>query len=100
MTSPEAKIVTGVLVVLGESVTVTPAGMFTVVKLNTPPGGTFKTVLDAGEKAPSAPVLPLLNGPEKAVSGMKKKAIKIKLKRFEMNFRKVFVFLIEIPSSL
>ena len=32
-----------------------------VVKLKTPLGGTVKTVFTDGEKAPSTPVLPLLN---------------------------------------
>jgi hypothetical protein len=41
--------------------TVTPAGMFTVVKLKTPLGGRLSVVLAVGLKAPSAPVLPLLN---------------------------------------
>jgi hypothetical protein len=60
-TSPEAKRVTGVLVAFGVKVTVTPEGMLIVVKLNTPEGGTCNVVLAVGAKAPSAPVLPLLN---------------------------------------
>jgi len=59
VTSPEASIVTGVLVVFGVKVTVTPTGIVMVVKLNLPLGGTAKAVLLVGEKAPSAPLLPL-----------------------------------------
>jgi hypothetical protein len=61
VTLPLARIVTGVLVTLRVNVTVTPAGMFTVVKLKTPLAGNVSVVFVAGLKAPSAPVLPLLN---------------------------------------
>lgn len=40
---------------------VTPVGMFTVVKLNTPLAGIWSTVFAVGSNAPSAPVLPLSN---------------------------------------
>ena len=61
VTSPLASITTGVLVVFFLNVTVTPEGMFTVVKLNIPPGGSGSSVFTVGLNAPSAPVLPLLN---------------------------------------
>ncbi len=60
-TSPDANITTGVLVVFLPKVTVTPDGMFTEVKLNTPLSGNCSRVFTVGEKAPSAPVLPLSN---------------------------------------
>src|SRR2546425_666974 len=61
VTFPLARIVTGVFAALRVKVTVTPAGMFTVVKLKTPLAGNVSVVLAVGLKAPSAPVLPLLN---------------------------------------
>jgi hypothetical protein len=59
-TSPEASIVTGVLALLGANRTVTPTGIFTVVKLKTPLAGTVKVISLVGAKAPSTPLLPLL----------------------------------------
>jgi len=58
--------VTGVFDALRLNVAVTPLGMFTVVKLNTPlAGSAVSTVhgvgLHVGLNAPSAPVLPLEN---------------------------------------
>jgi hypothetical protein len=61
VTLPLASSVTGVLAALRVKVTVTPAGMLIVVKLNTPLGGRVSVVLVVGLSAPSAPVLPLLN---------------------------------------
>jgi hypothetical protein len=61
VTSPLARIYTGVLAELRWNVTFTPAGMFTVVKLNIPSAGNVRTVSLVGLNAPSAPVLPLLN---------------------------------------
>jgi hypothetical protein len=61
VTLPVANIVTGVLVAFLVKVTVTPAGMLMVVKLNTPDGGSVSVVLVVGLNAPSTPVLPLLN---------------------------------------
>jgi hypothetical protein len=61
VTSPVARIVTGVFAAFFEKVTVTPAGIVTVVKLNTPLGGSVRVVFAAGANAPSAPVLPLTN---------------------------------------
>jgi hypothetical protein len=60
VTLPVASIVTGVLAALRVKVTVTPAGMLIVVKLNAPSGGSVSVVLLVGLNAPSAPVLPLL----------------------------------------
>jgi hypothetical protein len=40
VTSPDASMVTGVFVALRRNVIVTFAGIFIVVKLNVPPGGT------------------------------------------------------------
>ena len=67
VTSLVARIVTGVLAAFRAKVTVTPAGIFTVVKFNTPPGGNVTggvTVQGVGAQlganAPSSPVLPLL----------------------------------------
>jgi hypothetical protein len=60
VTLPVASIVTGVLAALRVKLTVTPAGMLIVVKLNTPSGGSVSVVLVDGLNAPSAPVLPLL----------------------------------------
>lgn len=54
--------VTGVLVPLFWKRTLTPEGIETVVKLKMPLGGNASVVSCVGEKAPSAPVLPLLNG--------------------------------------
>src|ERR1044072_1954821 len=59
-TSPLARIVSGLLVALRVNVIVTPTGMLTVVKLKTPLSGTTIDWVDAGAKAPSAPVEPLL----------------------------------------
>lgn len=56
---PLARITTGVLVVFFLNVTVTPVGMFTVLKLNIPLGGSWSSVFTVGLNAPSAPVLPL-----------------------------------------
>lgn len=50
---------TGVLVEFFRNVTVTPNGILTVVKLNTPDSGTCNCVLTTGLNALSAPVLPL-----------------------------------------
>jgi hypothetical protein len=61
VTSPVARIVTGVFAPFLAKVTVTPAGIVTVVKLNTPLGGSASVVFAAGANAPSAPVLPLTN---------------------------------------
>jgi hypothetical protein len=61
VTFPLASQTTGVFVAFFLKVTVTPAGMLTVVKLNTPLGGNSNSVLTVGLNAPSAPVLPLLN---------------------------------------
>lgn len=66
VTSPLASMVTGVLAAFRVNVTVTPAGMLIVVKLSTPVEGSgIVTVhgvgVQVGAKAPSAPVLPLLN---------------------------------------
>ena len=52
---------TGVLAAFRANVTVTPAGIVTVVKLKTPLGGSGTVVLAVGANTPSAPVLPLLN---------------------------------------
>ena len=41
--------------------TMTPDGMLMVVKLKTPFAGSVSVVLVVGVKAPSAPLLPLLN---------------------------------------
>jgi hypothetical protein len=60
VTLPVASIVTGVLAAFRVKVTVTPAGMLIVVKLNTPSGGSVSVVFVVGLNAPSAPVLPLL----------------------------------------
>jgi hypothetical protein len=60
VTSPVARSVTGVLALFRVTVTVTPAGTFTVVKLKMPSGGSASVVVAVGAKAPSAPVLPLL----------------------------------------
>jgi hypothetical protein len=60
VTSPVAKIVTGVLALFFRNFTVMPAGMLTVVKLKTPFGGSCRVVLTGGLNAPSAPVLPLV----------------------------------------
>jgi hypothetical protein len=63
VTSPVANIVTGVLAALGIKLIVTPLGIFTVVKLNTPLGGTCTFCVEGllgGANAPSAPVEPLL----------------------------------------
>src|SRR5574337_513561 len=65
-TSPVARMVTGVLVWLRLKVAVTPLGIFTVVKLNTPLAGSAVSTmhgvgLHVGLNAPSAPVLPLEN---------------------------------------
>jgi hypothetical protein len=60
VTLPLASMVTGVLAAFRVKVTVTPAGMLIVVKLNTPLGGRASVVLVVGLNAPSAPVLPLL----------------------------------------
>jgi hypothetical protein len=60
-TLPVASNVIGVFAALRVKTTVTPAGMLMVVKLNTPSGGSASVVLVVGLKAPSAPVLPLLN---------------------------------------
>jgi hypothetical protein len=60
VTSPVARIVTGVLALFGVTVTVTPAGTFIVVKLKTPVGGSASVVVAVGAKGPSSPVLPLL----------------------------------------
>jgi hypothetical protein len=59
VTSPVARITTGVFAAFLAKVTVTPAGIFTVVKLKIPLSGT--STLAVGTNAPSAPVLPLLN---------------------------------------
>lgn len=59
--SPDASMTTGVFAAFLWNVTVTPAGMFTEVKLNTPLAGGCKTVVAVGLNAPSAPVLPLSN---------------------------------------
>ena len=61
VTLPLASNVTGVLAAFRVKVTVTPAGILIVVKLNTPLGGRVSVVLVVGLNAPSAPVLPLLN---------------------------------------
>ena len=61
VTSPLARIVTGVLVAFFWNVTVTPGGIFTEVKLKMPLGGNCSCVFTVGLKAPSAPVLPLSN---------------------------------------
>jgi hypothetical protein len=61
ITSPVARIVTGVLAELRAKVITTPPGIVTVVKLNTPLAGTCMVWLVAGENAPSVPVEPLLN---------------------------------------
>jgi hypothetical protein len=61
VTLPLARSVTGVFVALRVNLTVTPTGMLIVVKLNTPLGGSVSVVVVVGLKAPSAPVLPLLN---------------------------------------
>jgi len=60
LTLPLARITTGVLMVLRANVTVTLAGMVTVVKLKMPDGGSGTVVLTVGLNSPSAPVLPLL----------------------------------------
>jgi hypothetical protein len=60
VTSPVAKIVTGVFVAFRVNRTVTPAGILTVVKLKAPLGGSVSVVVEGGLKAPSAPVLPLV----------------------------------------
>src|SRR5438128_11861496 len=61
VTSPWARIVTGVFAALRVKRTVTPPGMFTVVKLKTPVAGSVSVRFADGFSAPSAPVLPLLN---------------------------------------
>jgi hypothetical protein len=61
VTLPLASSVTGVLDALRVKVTVTPAGMLMVVKLNTPDGGSASVAFVVGLNGPSAPVLPLLN---------------------------------------
>jgi hypothetical protein len=64
VTSPVAKNTTGVLAAFFVNVTATPDGMFTVVKLKMPFGGSVSVVLAVGFKAPSAPVEPLTNAPQ------------------------------------
>jgi hypothetical protein len=59
-TFPVASRITGVLAAFRVKLTVTPAGILIVVKLNTPLGGRVSVVLLVGLKGPSAPVLPLL----------------------------------------
>jgi hypothetical protein len=61
VTSPDASNVTGEFIVLRVTLTVTPVGMFMVVKFSTPDAGSVRVVVTVGLKAPSAPVLPLLN---------------------------------------
>ena len=61
VTSPLARKTTGVFRAFFLNETVTPAGMLTDVKLNTPLGGSVSSVFTVGLNAPSAPVLPLLN---------------------------------------
>jgi hypothetical protein len=51
--------ITGVLVTFFWNLTVTPAGISTVVKLKIPLGGIVNVVFAVGLNAPSAPVLPL-----------------------------------------
>jgi hypothetical protein len=63
-------------------VTVTPAGMFTVVKLKIPLDGNCSTVSAVGLKAPSAPVLPLL----KAGTGLLIKSKSVTVKRYKAGF--------------
>jgi hypothetical protein len=60
VTFPVASRVTGVLAAFRVNFTVTPLGMFTVVKWKTPLAGNVSVVFVAGLSAPSAPVLPLL----------------------------------------
>jgi hypothetical protein len=76
VTFPEAKIVTGALAAFRVKVTVTPTGISTVVKLNTPLDGTVSTVFAVGAKAPSAPVLPLSKGADTAKDGHSSPAAK------------------------
>jgi hypothetical protein len=64
VTSPVARMTTGVLAAFFVNVTATPEGIFTVVKLKTPLGGSVSVVLAVGFKAPSAPVEPLTNAPQ------------------------------------
>jgi hypothetical protein len=61
VTLPVARRIAGVFAAFRVKVTVTPEGILTVVKLNTPVGGRARMVLLAGLNGPSAPVLPLLN---------------------------------------
>ena len=49
------RIITGVLLAFGVKVTVTPAGILTVVKLKTPLAGTCNTVFAVGLKAHPSP---------------------------------------------
>jgi len=60
VTSPLARIVTGVFAAFFVKRTVTLDGILTVVKLKTPEGGSVRVVVAVGLNGPSAPVLPLL----------------------------------------
>jgi hypothetical protein len=75
VTSFVARMYAGVLAAFGVNVTVTPDGIFTDVKLNTPFGGSCKTVFDMGVNAPSAPVLPLTKVPAEAMLANPKSTI-------------------------
>lgn len=59
LASPFTRITTGVLAVFLLKVTVTPSGIVKELKLKTPLSGRSRRVSTLGEKAPSAPVLPL-----------------------------------------
>jgi hypothetical protein len=61
VTAPVARRMAGVFAAFLVKVTVIPEGILIVVKLNTPLGGRASVVLLAGLKAPSVPVLPLVN---------------------------------------
>jgi hypothetical protein len=85
VTLPVARITTGVLVTFFLNDTVTPAGMFTVVKLKIPLGGKSRTVVTVGLNGPSAPVLPLLNAAKAGAANVAATNATIKVLCFPRN---------------